>query len=122
MCSRLKAPGDERGEPAGLVLQLAQPHQVLDALVQCLDRPIHHRRGRAQPAMVRVAHHVQPFIGSGFAVAVQEPANAIDEDLRSPAGNAVEAGGNQPIDDFGHSRAATGATGESLPAATARAV
>ena len=45
---RLVAPGDERGEAAGLVLQLAQPEQVLEPLLDGLDVPVHHRRGRAQ--------------------------------------------------------------------------
>ena len=44
----LIAPGDERGEAAGLVLQLAQPQQVLEPLLVGLDRPVHHRRRRAQ--------------------------------------------------------------------------
>ena len=47
---RLIAPGDERGEAAGLVLQLAQPEQVLEPLLDRLDRAVHHRRRRAQPA------------------------------------------------------------------------
>ena len=44
----LIAPGDERREAAGLVLQRAQPQQVLDPLLVGLHRPVHHRRRRAQ--------------------------------------------------------------------------
>ena len=94
----LVAPGDERGEAAGLVLQIAQPHHVLDALLVRLHRPVHHRRRRAQAGAVRLAHDVEPFVGRRLAVAVQQLADAIDEDLGAAAGNAVEAGGNQPLD------------------------
>ena len=81
---------------------VAQPHQVLDALFQRLDRPVHHRRGRPQAAVMRVAHHVEPFVRGRLAVTVQKPAHAIDENLGAAAGNAVEARGDQPIDDLGH--------------------
>ena len=99
---RLIAPGDERGEAAGLVLQRAQPQQVLEPLFVGLDRAVHHRRGRAQAGAVRVAHDVEPFVGGRLAVAVQQLADAIDEDLGAAAGNAVEAGGDQPIDHRRH--------------------
>ena len=51
---------------------------------------------------MRVPHDVEPLVGGGLAVAVQQLADAIDEDLRAAAGNAVEARGNQPLDDFRH--------------------
>ena len=117
----LIAPGDERGEAAGLVLQLAQPEQVLEPLLHRLDGPVHHRRGRAQPGAMRVAHDVEPFVGRRLAVAVQQLAHAIDEDLGAAAGNAVEARGDQAIDHLPAPAAATGARGGSPRAATARA-
>ena len=43
----LIAPGNERREPTGLVLQRTEPQQMLEALVIGLDRAVHHRRGRA---------------------------------------------------------------------------
>ena len=98
----LIAPGDERGEAAGLVLQRAQPQQVLEALLVRLDGAVHHRRRRAQPGAVRVAHHVEPFVGGRLAVAVQQLAHAIDEDLGAAARNAVEPGGDETIDDRRH--------------------
>ena len=70
---------------------------------------------------MRVAHHVEPFVGRRLAVAVQQLAHAIDEDLGAAAGNAVEAGGDQPLDHLAAPAAATAARGGSLPAATARA-
>ena len=83
---RLIAPRDERGEAAGLVLQLAEPEQVLEPLLHGLDRAVHHRRRRAQAGAVRVAHHVEPLVGRRLAVAVQDLADAIDEDLGAAAG------------------------------------
>ena len=44
----LIAPGDERGEATGLVLQCAQPQHVFDALCVCFDGAVHHRRRGAQ--------------------------------------------------------------------------
>ena len=98
----LIAPGDERGEAAGLVLQRAQPQQVLEPLLVGLDRAVHHRRGGAQPGAMRVAHDVEPFVGRRLAVAVQQLAHAIDQDLGAAAGNAVEAGGDQPLEHRRH--------------------
>ena len=62
------------------------------------------------PRAVRMTHHVEPLVGRRLAVAVQQPAHAIDENLGAAAGNAVEPGGDQPIDDLRHRRAATAAT------------
>ena len=94
----LIAPRDEGGEAAGLVLQRAQPQQMLEALLVGLDRPVHHRRGRAKAGPMRVAHDVQPLVGRRLAVAVQLPADPVHENLRAAAGNAVQARRDQPID------------------------
>jgi hypothetical protein len=40
---------------------------------------------------MRVAHHIEPLIGRRLAVAVEDLPDAVDEDLRTAAGNAVEA-------------------------------
>ena len=98
----LIAPRDERGEAAGLVLQRAQPQQVLEALLVGLDRPVHHRRRRPQAGAMRVPHDVEPFVGRRLAVAVQPLADAVDENFGAAAGNAVEAGRHQAIDDRRH--------------------
>ena len=102
VCVGLIAPRDERGEAAGLVLQRAQPQQMLEALLVGLDRPVHHRRGRPQAGPMRVAHDVEPLVGRRLAVAVQLPADPVDENLGAAAGNAVEARRDQPIDDRRH--------------------
>ena len=54
---------------------------------------------------MRVAHHVEPFVGGGLAVAMQEMANAIDEDLGAAPGNTVEACSDQAIDDVRNTEA-----------------
>src|SRR5688500_19577650 len=94
----LVAPRDERGEAAGLILELAQSEHVLDALLLRLHRAVHHRRRRAEAGTVRLAHDAEPFVGRGLAVAVQQSADAIDEDLGPTAGNAVEPRGDQALD------------------------
>ena len=97
----LIAPGDERGEAAGLVLERAQPQQVLEPLLVGLDRPVHHRRGGSQSGAVRVPHHVEPLVGGRLAVAVQQLADAIDEDFSAATRDAVEARGDQPVEHLG---------------------
>ena len=75
---------------------------VLDALLDGLDVPVHHRRRRPQPLEVRLAHHVEPLVGGRLAVAVEQLADAIDEDLGAAAGNAVQAGRHQAVDHLRH--------------------
>ena len=81
---------------------VAQPQQVLDPLFVGLHRAVHHRRRRAQAGAVRLAHDVEPFVGGRLAVAVEQLAHAVDENLGAAAGNAVEPGGDQAIDHRGH--------------------
>ena len=79
--------------------------QVLQALLERLDGAVHHRGGRAQTGVVGVAHHAEPFIGGGLAVAVEQLPDAIDEDLSAASGNAVEPGVDQAADHLGHRQA-----------------
>ena len=95
--------------PRTLVLQLAQAEQVLEPLLDGLDGAVHHRRRRAQPGAMRVAHHVEPFVRGRLAVAVEQLPHPIDQDLGAAAGDAVEAGRDQPIDHLAAPAAATGA-------------
>src|SRR5262245_58970942 len=95
---RLKAPRDERGEPAGLVLKIPQPQQMLDPLLQRLNGPIHHRGSRSQTTMMCLAHHVDPLVGRRLAMAVKQLPHAIDENLGPSAWNAVEAGRHKSVD------------------------
>src|SRR5213078_5097563 len=65
---RLVGPAEEREQAAGLVLEVARPLQVLEALVERLVEADHHRRRRLHPALdyraLRlevVAHRVLPL-------------------------------------------------------------
>jgi hypothetical protein len=98
---RLIAPRNERREPPGLVLHVTQAEQVLQPFVRRFHRSVHHRRRRPQPGAVCVSHDVEPFVRARLAVAVQDLADAIDEDLGAAAGDAIEAHFNEPIDDLG---------------------
>ena len=51
---------------------------------------------------MRLAHDAEPLVGGRLAVAVEQLANAIDEDLGAAAGHAVEPGGDEPAIDLGH--------------------
>ena len=51
---------------------------------------------------MRMAHDVQPLAGGRLAVTVQQLPHAIHEDLGTAAGDAVEAGRDQPLDDLWH--------------------
>ena len=46
-----------------------------------------------------VAHHVEPLVGGRLAVAVEHLPHAIHENLGAAARNAVEPGGDEPVDD-----------------------
>ena len=99
---RLIAPGDERGEArrsrpaaraAGTGARAAPPP----------SRPCRTSSSPSSAARrVRVAHDAQPFVRGRLAVAVEQLAHAIDEDLGAAAGNAVEPGRDQPLDDLRH--------------------
>ena len=58
-----------------------------------------------RPGAVRLAHDVEPLVGRRLAVAVEQLAHAIDQDLRAAAGNAVEPGRDQPLDHLRHGHA-----------------
>ena len=97
--------------PSHLVLQIAQPEQMLEPLLHRLDGSVHHRRRRPKARAVRVTHDVEPLVGGRLAVAVQQLPHAIDEDLGAAARNAVEPGGDQPIEHLRAPATATAATG-----------
>ena len=87
----LERPGDEGAEAARLVLHLANAPHVLDALLDRLHVPVHHRRRRRHPELVRVAHHVEPLRRLRL-LRRDDVAHAVDEDLAAAAGDRVQAG------------------------------
>ena len=79
-------------KPAGLVLQVADAAQVLDAFGRRVERAEHHRRGRRHAEAVGDAHDLEPRVG-GYLVRADRAAHAVDEHLGAAAGQRVEAGG-----------------------------
>ena len=61
---------------------------------------------------MRVPHHVEPLVGGSLPVAVEKLAYAIDEDLGTAAGDAVQPGIDQPLDHLRGRGASKGARGE----------
>ena len=90
----------KRLEPAGLVLQRAQPQQVVDALLDGLDGAVEHRAVRAQAHAVRGAVHLQPLVAGALVVA-DLLAHARREDLGAAARQRVEPGLAQPAQHLG---------------------
>ena len=86
--------GDERLEPAGLVLQGPRPQHVVDALVGGLDVPVEHGHVRAHAEPVRGPVDVQVAVGAAFVVA-NLAADALREHLGPSARQRVEPGLHQ---------------------------
>src|SRR5216683_134345 len=66
---RMKRQRDERHEAVGLVLQLAQLDEVVDALLLRFHVPVKHRRIRAQPDFMRLPSNVEPHLSADFVIA-----------------------------------------------------
>ena len=81
----MEGEGHEREEAAGLVLERAQPQQVVDALLIRLDVPVEHRAVRRDTEPVRRAVDVEPLVGMLLA-GRHEPPDAVCEDLGAAAG------------------------------------
>ena len=97
---------DERLEAAGLVLQLAQPHQMIDAMERVFDVAVEHRGVGAQPEFVGRAVDVEPAAGVGLVLA-DLVADLGMKDLGPAAGQAAQAGVDHAL------RAPRGSSGRS---------
>ena len=86
---------DEPREPARLVLQLAQPPQMPDALGHRLDVPEEHRTGAPPAQAVPGAVRLDPFV-AGFLAPADAVAHAVVENFRAAAGQRVQPGVTQP--------------------------
>ena len=92
----LEGPGDESGEAAGPVLQVAQVQQVLDPLLERLDVAEHHRgrgassRAGAPSPSPRATRRSMPLAMPMIF------AHAVGQDLGAAAGDRVEPRGHQP--------------------------
>ena len=87
---RLEAPGDKRGESAGLFLQLVEPLEVVDPVFDVLAHAKHHGRGGAHAQLVRGAMHVDPVLGQALQTG-DLVADFIVEDFRAASGNGIQA-------------------------------
>ena len=102
---RMEGQRHERLKAAGLILQLAETQQMVDAVVIVLDVAVEHRAVRAQSEFVRRAVDVEPF--GGVRLVLADPtAHVRMKDLRPAARHAAQTG--TPADPRG-SRARTAA-------------
>ena len=85
------ASGMSPGMPAGLVLQVAQPQQVVDALLDRLDVPVEHRRVGPDALAVALARDLEPALARDLVLA-DDVAHAPGEDLGAAARAGVHAG------------------------------
>ena len=93
---RLVGEGNEGDEPAGGVLLLAQPQQVVDALGQRLDVAVQHRGVRLDAERVRDAVDLAPPLGIGLARVLEQLREPRREDLGAAAGHGAKPGRLQP--------------------------
>ena len=95
----LVAQRDEDGETAGLVLQLAKSQHVVDAVTRLLDVAVQHR-GRGLEALA-VGEPVDARPVLPVRVVVDDVlADLPVEDLRAAAGERLEAGVDQLVEDL----------------------
>ena len=88
---------DEGLEPAGLVLELAEPDQVVDPMLGAVDVAVEHGGVGVQAEPVGRAVDVEPALGRGLGAA-DLLADFGMEDLGAAAGQAAEAGVDQLLE------------------------
>ena len=96
----LERPGDEGAEARNLVLQFANASEVLDALLERLDVPVHHRGGGRHALAVRLAHDFEPLVALRL-LRSKDLAHAIDENLAAATRDRVETSIAQARDRVG---------------------
>ena len=87
---RMERERDEREEPAGRILLLAQSQHVVDALFVGLDVTVEQRAMRRDPHLVRGVVNVEPVLGRLLA-GRDQLAHARREDLGAAARERTEA-------------------------------
>ena len=95
----MEAQRDEDLEAAGLVLQLAQPQHVVDAVPRLLDVAVEHRRRRAQALLVREPVDARPVLPVRLVVD-DLLADVPVEDLGAAAGQRLQPGVDQLVEDL----------------------
>ena len=84
-------------KPLRLVLQRAQLHQVVHAVLFGLDVAVEHGAVGVQArAGAPCARRLEPFVAVDLVIA-DDAAHALVEDLRAAAGQRIHAGVAQPL-------------------------
>jgi len=82
---RFESERNKPGKPTGLILQLAELAQMIDAMSRRFDVPVEHGASAAAAHFVPSAMNVEPF-SSGFFPATNRVTNLRIENLRATAG------------------------------------
>jgi hypothetical protein len=85
---RMEGERNEDLEAAGLVLQLPESDQVVDAMERVFHVPVKHRAVGLQAQMMRRTMNVEPLAGIGLVLA-ELAADLRMENLRPAAGHAA---------------------------------
>src|SRR5581483_6118578 len=80
--SRMKRQRNKCLKTLGIVLQRAQPQQVIDAIFLILDVAVQHGAIGFQPELVRGAGYFQPLVSVDLVIANNTP-YAVMENLRA---------------------------------------
>ena len=85
-----EAQRNELGEAAGLLLDVAKQHKLIDPVGRSFDVPVHQRGCAANAALVGGADHLLPLFG-GELVAGEHEAHVVVENFGGGSGQRVEA-------------------------------
>src|SRR5581483_12021013 len=96
---RLQRPADECRESAGSRLQVPEPLEVLEPLLQRLADAVHHGATGLQSLLVGNLHDFKPTVRARllFRHLVADP---LHENLAAASGNRIETGPHQLANDL----------------------
>jgi len=89
--------GDELGEAAGFLLQVAQQAEVLGNVAGRLHVTEEHGRGASDAHAMGGAHHVEPLVGREFA-GTDLPSHTVDQNFGGGAAQAAEPRFDEPFE------------------------
>src|ERR1017187_199254 len=101
----LVGPGDEGGEAAGFLLQVADQFQVVHALLDGFAAAEHHGGGGAHAELVGGAVNVDPILHPALQAA-DALAHGVVQNFSAAAGDGVEAGIHQALNRVAQAEAA----------------
>src|SRR5215831_17737410 len=91
---RVEGQRNETIEPARLILQLPQPHKMIDAFLERFDVTIQHGRIRSDAHLVNSPRDLEPPC-SGYLVTGNQRSRPLREDLGASARTTSHASGTQ---------------------------